>query len=714
MKYTRNAIILLCLSLMTSVRGQQIGERTQSNLGQIAITLGESNWLIFKQNIQVEGKNLFNEARQYFGLSADDSMRVVSVVSDDMGYIHYRYQQTYKGIDVENAVYCVHEYNGMIVSANGKIVSGLSLSEVPLITDSKLLEMADIQMASNKMDLKNISLVFTLRNDESKNSFKNYILSYKISTEDETLYYDAETGDLIKCYMNVFNSDNCYNGTVNSLYNGTRTIKTKKSMLQYFLIDECRGNGIGTTYENNYLKTYDNNWNNDIRFVSAATGHWAAEMTFDYFLQKHNRVSYDGNSSSFYVNIGYPGNQNNACWNVMGISCGKGNGSDTGYFISLDVIGHEFTHGIINSTSELPNYGEAGALGESFADIFGTMVEYYTEGDNGDYLIAEDVIPSHCGLRNMENPNLKNQPDTYQGDLWYTGDNESVRIHTNSGVQNYWFYLLAEGGEGVNDNGDPYQVQGIGKEKAARIAYRNMVYYMNSSCGYSDARNGSILAAADIFGYNSEEVRATIDAWNAVGVNTPGSIQYNYETLPCDSYEYVHGTQELPIYVGAINRLTSKCNYVANGVPVTLFAGNEVRLVDGFYSGNNFTAAVLPLFLDDGTDLLMEDAAPRMDESAEGTAPSEPLRESVLAKSSTSKVTIYPNPAEGLVTVQSDSPIAQISIYDIHGRCVCNKKMRGDEVRQVETDTAVLTSGIYLVKVDYAGGGWATDRLVIK
>ena len=142
-----------------------------------------------------------------------------------------------------------------------------------------------------------------------------------------------------------------------------------------------------------------------------------------------------------------------------------------------------------------------------------------------------EICQDRDGLRQIASNSEVRTGLFYFGTYWSSGTD----IHINSGVQNYWFYLLAEGGAGINDNGYEYQVHGIGRERAAQIAYWNMVYYMNSSCGYGDARVGSIMAAALLFGYDSEEVRSTIDAWNAVGVNTLGNLQYDFETVPCES-----------------------------------------------------------------------------------------------------------------------------------------------------------------------------------
>ncbi|MEO0341397.1 MAG: M4 family metallopeptidase, partial [Bacteroidota bacterium] len=101
---------------------------------------------------------------------------------------------------------------------------------------------------------------------------------------------------------------------------------------------------------------------------------------------------------------------------------------------------------------------------------------------------------------------------------WYTGLFDNGGVHINSGVQNKWFYLLSAGGSGINDHGRSYTVQGIGIEKAADIAFRNLTVYLSPFSEYREAREGAILAATDLFGENSQEVLSTIAAWEAVGV----------------------------------------------------------------------------------------------------------------------------------------------------------------------------------------------------
>jgi hypothetical protein len=128
----------------------------------------------------------------------------------------------------------------------------------------------------------------------------------------------------------------------------------------------------------------------------------------------------------------------------------------------------------------------------------------------------------------MANPNAYSQPDTYMGTYWKTTttsgcvtpsqSNDYCGVHTNSGVLNFWYYLLVTGGSGTNDKGFAYNVSGIGLDKAGAIAYRTLTTYLTSSSTYANARTYSLQAAADLYGSGSNEVTQVTNAWNAVGV----------------------------------------------------------------------------------------------------------------------------------------------------------------------------------------------------
>ncbi|HEY6564462.1 MAG TPA: M4 family metallopeptidase, partial [Pirellulaceae bacterium] len=200
---------------------------------------------------------------------------------------------------------------------------------------------------------------------------------------------------------------------------------------------------------------------------------------------------------------------------------GDGNGTTYGPLVTLDIAGHEITHGVVEFTSGLIYANESGALNESFADIFGEVIENYASGTN-DWLMGDQIGIGQSGaLRSFSNPNQFSDPDTYLGNFWYTATGDNGGVHTNSGVQNKWFYNLTVGGAGVDDNGVAYNVTGIGMQDAAAIAYRNTDVYLAPSSSYIQARDGAVQSAIDIFGFGSQQHLSTVAAWSSVGIYDP-------------------------------------------------------------------------------------------------------------------------------------------------------------------------------------------------
>lgn len=318
------------------------------------------------------------------------------------------------------------------------------------------------------------------------------------------------------------------------------------------------------------------NWSgngNNGSYVIASSGHptldvhWGMEKTYDFYLNALNRNSYDGNGSVIkqYVNpptlqSQYGNSPNNASaypppYNFM--QYGMGDGQFMKPVVGLDIEGHEYSHMVVanNGNGGLTYQGESGALNESFADIFGTCVEFYS-GVNPDWNIGEDVMISASNLRSMSNPNAGGggaQPDTYNGQYWANPSNlqnDNGGVHINSGVQNFWFYLLSQGGSGTNDINNSYSVIGIGIAQARAIAYRNLTNYLTPSATYIDAYYGSLQAAQDLYGNPSTQYTAVQQAWYAVGIGSANN--------------YCSGTTNLTAPSGTITDGSGSANYNNN------------------------------------------------------------------------------------------------------------------------------------------------------
>ncbi len=260
----------------------------------------------------------------------------------------------------------------------------------------------------------------------------------------------------------------------------------------------------------------------------AHDAHWCMEQTYDFYLNELGRNSYDNAGaliqSYIHFGFGWP----NGAWTLDKLFLGDGDGVNTTYRTYLNIVSHEFTHGVINNNGGggLDYLGESGALNESFADIFGTAVEHYAKPDSANWLHGEEgsLIPGGY-VRSMADPHTRQQPDTYGFvDSYWANPADTTYdfggVHVNSGVQNHWFYLLSVGGSGTNENGDAYDVTGIGIDKAQQIAYRNLTNYITASpsSNYFDAVQGSLMSAEDLYGGVSSEYLAVENAWYAVGI----------------------------------------------------------------------------------------------------------------------------------------------------------------------------------------------------
>ena len=193
--------------------------------------------------------------------------------------------------------------------------------------------------------------------------------------------------------------------------------------------------------------------------------------------------------------------------------------------VEISVMAHEYSHQMIGATAGLVYKGESGALNESFADIMGICVKKYARGNDASWKIGEGISTQVSCFLDMSDPNndwdgMDKAPDTYQGSYWRDTNDEDDDggVHHNSGVQNKWFYLLTDGGSGTNDKDYAYNVAGIGIEKSQQIAYRTVTEYATEQSQYADIRLCSVQAAKDLYGDDSDEVKAVAQAWNAVGV----------------------------------------------------------------------------------------------------------------------------------------------------------------------------------------------------
>jgi Zn-dependent metalloprotease len=509
------------------------------------------SYIRFKQGFELNTDEALNWVLKNFQIDPGFSFVLETVEVDQIGYQHRRYQQTCNGHIIENAAWILHIKNDQVVSMNGLLYKNLPSTGSFALTAEQALDHAlgFIGAASYKWEvpaeeehLKRESgdpeatyypfgeKVYINTGDAYAASSYRAAYRFNIYAHSELyrawVYVDAATGEVIAEHIIVHNVDTP--GTATTVYSGPQSIVSDSFGGSFRLRENTRGDGVNT-YDMNTGTSYgaavdftdaDNNWNNvNAQMDEYATdAHWGAEMTYDYYDIIHGRNSIDDNGFELNSYIHYDVNYANAFWDGQRMTYGDGDGTYTP-LTSVDIAGHEITHGLTTFTADLAYSAESGALNESFSDIFGTCIENYAKPTDWNWTIGEDI---GSAFRSMSNPGIYGDPDTYFGNNWASltgGDNGGV--HTNSGVQNFWFYLMVTGGSGTNDNGDAYSLTGLGFNDASAIAFRNLTVYLTPNSDFADARFFAIQSAIDLFGACTPEVETTTNAWYAVGVGVP-------------------------------------------------------------------------------------------------------------------------------------------------------------------------------------------------
>jgi Zn-dependent metalloprotease len=243
--------------------------------------------------------------------------------------------------------------------------------------------------------------------------------------------------------------------------------------------------------------------------------------TFEFYLNAYDRNSIDNAGLPLKAFVHYGNHYDNAFWDGQEMIFGDGdNIIFTGFTGSIDVIGHELTHGVTGSEANLAYHGQSGALNESISDVFGSLVKQYTlnqTADKADWLIGTGILAkgiNGVALRSMKAPGtayddsrLGKDPQPANMAQYVRTTEDQGGVHTNSGIPNHAFFLIATA------------LGGYAWDKAGQIWYDTLIdHRLKPNASFATFANMTILNAGSRYGANSTEQKAVIDAWRQVGV----------------------------------------------------------------------------------------------------------------------------------------------------------------------------------------------------
>jgi Zn-dependent metalloprotease len=383
-----------------------------------------------------------------------------------------------------------------------------------------------------------------------------YLVRTRMAAGTKPIYYDtvvsATDGHVLKQWKALQNVI----GTGNSQYNGAVPISTTLSGSTYSMKDATRGTGgtfgamaitnanhtasAGSIYTNS-----TNTWGDGLQYIAggsttnangqtaAVNAMWGLMNTYDMLKNTLGWQSLDGNNTATYiaahVNTAYENAYYDDTCKCMYIGDGGTSFNSLG---SIDVIGHEMSHGVTAATSNLTYSGESGGLNESNSDIGGEAVEAYARaGGTGtlipntgnDWMMGKEIAKNGQPLRWMYKPSLDGaSPNAWSSTI------KNLDVHYSSGPNNRMFYFLSQGSNSTPSSNyyssyltkSPLAMTGIGTDKAYRIWFKAATTKFTASTNYADARNKVLLAAQELYGVGSKEATAVQRAYAAINVGT--------------------------------------------------------------------------------------------------------------------------------------------------------------------------------------------------
>lgn len=810
------SIIFFCLTL-TQVMAQESEELLMPDdpfLKKYAVKVESRNWIYLADNVDatlILREFSQSEGKKKLQLTAEDELITKNGVKMSTletsgafgGDTVVRFEQWHGGVFVEGAQLMLDvNVNGKAKLLHGKLAKRLPSSEKTNITGKAALDIALEAVGAakyawedpeweqqRKLDsgdenatyLPKPEVLYARLNHGGSFKAANYALSYRFEITSLLPKYDqlevvidAKSGNVLRKRSLLHTAS----GTLTTLYNGVRSFTTEyRSFPNYDFVlkDDTRGEKLhtlkwdmaGAWWTLSEVDDKDNNWNGSLE----ANTHWAVQKAWDYFKSSHIRNGMDNIGGKIRIGTAYQG-ENAFSFRDGGYDYLVFGRTNIGahHLSTLDVVGHEYAHGVNRHTAGLQYIGESGALDESFSDIFGVMVERFIEGATN-WTIGEDA---NLAMRSLQNPNVppmggRGSADTYGGNFWINpaSSDDNGGVHFNSGVQNHWFYLLSNGGSGVNDKGSSFSVQGIGVVNAAKIAYRNLTRYLGTSSTYVDARQGAINAAIDLFGECSTQHVATVNAWHAVGV---GNAYANFcvsnmkatATGFCMEYNSYAATFSLDVFPAnavvswvvpsnwtyslANSGKTLQLTNISNPYPGTftisarVTSGGQVitrsqliKIESCFGSGcepltqlnSDATGSLEPdAYIVPAEPCMLEAATyveTNIDNESHQALTSSLLKQALRKKESeiqqdgtTGKLIVYPNPANDKVMLKAPDLVTadgfRVKVVNVLGQTLIDKQLPSNHIIEINH----LSSGTYIIYLENKEIHYTTRLIILR
>jgi Zn-dependent metalloprotease len=517
--------------------------------------------------------------------------------ADSLGLTHVKYQQMHRGLPVWNRQVWVHmDRQGAPYLVAGRAAPTPNVDTQPRVSAQQAIDRAMADLGTGQEPAAEL-MVYV-------DGWELAHLAWRVSVTRgfERWHYivDALRGAILHKASDTRHQAVAASGI--DLMGQTATFSAWHQAGTYYLLDTTMPNHAASPLVPNQMgrgnlivmdaRNREPSETMQVDFLQSAspTGGWdddgvsvmsSFRRITEYYKNTHDRNGMDNGTRNTiaFVHVGTA--WDNAAWTGQVILLGDG------YYLqplgrALDVVAHEYTHGVIDYSANFEYQFQSGALHEAFADIFACMV------DREDWIMGEDIMPGGVPLRSLQDPHASEDPrspatmDEYQV---LPLSNDLGGVHVNATIVGHAAYLMAEG-----------LGNAIGREKVERIFYRALTMHMTSQSNFADCRSATIQSAEELYGAGSAEVQAVTAGWDAVKVTASSSGGGSGGQIPpvagADGLVFVddpEGYPRLMFTTGGSTYLVSSVK-VSLQRPVVTEGGTAVLYVD---AGGNLRMASL-------------------------------------------------------------------------------------------------------------------------
>lgn len=487
-----------------------------------------------KTSIDMDGViEFFEQNKETFKIdNPRDEFEMVSKNTDKIGNTHIKLQQLYKGNPLYGKEYIVHfDKEGSIYAINGKLdneiyqkVSRRSKRSMG-IDQTTAIEAAKTEVGADKLiNEPEVSKYLYDLDGRYVSVYEVRLIVAEPELADWKIFVSETNGAILEKNNRLATAN--VKGSGIGILGDTKDIGLNYNKGNYEMKDAVSSTTNIVTYDATNVPTKWGDYiaslylpgdlmvDNDDKFdadnqKAAVDAHKYANYVYNYYKDNFDRDSIDDKGMDIISSVHYGKNYSNAAWVGTQMIYGDGDGVEAiALSGSLDVVGHEITHGVTEHTANLEYKDQSGALNESFSDVFGALMEFEYQPEKADYLLGEDIwTPNNPNdaLRDMADPGsdkaYRAQPAHMNDYLKTTADHGGV--HSNSGIPNKAAYNV---------------MQSVGHDKTGQIYYHALTNYLVKTSDFHDARLALVQSAKDLYGNNSSESRDVAKAFDDVGV----------------------------------------------------------------------------------------------------------------------------------------------------------------------------------------------------